>query len=568
MSEPTAAATPDPVLFARDARPPAMPGRAPAQRHQPLPGLAAFDWQWRHRFARRREEEFLAAALQPGAVSRTPASAAPGDIGAVQAIAAITACCSAAGLSAGPMLQRRVLALLRGCYVVMPPAERRQTVALAAAVAARCGLSVHLACEDKETAEALPALVEAALAGSGLAVRALNETNNDLTLLTGQGSGVICTTASTFAHAWLRWGGDSAALPRAAAWLGGETAPVFSHASLLLCPDGDRVLLDLLRHPLQITREQTEEAPALMAQLVELTASWQPGVEFVGAKPTPNGEAALRAAAERQGGLWAVPRLRDAFLAALLIARTCQPERDFVLENGRLRWLVAPDTLAADSTQQAQIELALRTLQGQGATQRVRRRAWFTDFFAGYARIGAAGENLGNEWRDLWWLHAMPVLDNAPRQIAVTWLDTPLEAWLAQPGAGIAVGQARLRELPGMPAETLNLETREGVQALATQYAAGTPLQVLGTVAASRQLPPELSSIILAADARLLPKNLAALAQRALRLGRAGRPLLRLIGTWMLRQAAAQRFRLRRSLVQRQQQERRTYAFTGDGRDD
>ncbi|MFZ5561390.1 MAG: hypothetical protein ACOY41_07710 [Pseudomonadota bacterium] len=568
MSEPVAPATALPVLFSRDARPPAVPGRAPAQRHKPLPGLAGFDWQLRHHFVLRREESFLAAALQSTTDNAAALPAAPGDISAARAAAALTDACTAAGITADPLLRRRVLALLRGCYVVMPPVERQQAVALAAAAAARCGLSVHLACEGKEVAEALPPLVEAALAGSDLAVHVLNETSNDLTLLSGRGAGVVCTTASTFAHAWLRWGGETAALARAAAWLGGATVPVFSHASLLLCPDGERVLLDLLRHPLQITRAQSEDAPALIAQLVELTAAWQDGVEFAGKEPSPRGEAVLRAEAEQQGGLWAVPKLRDAFLRALLIARSCKPEQDFVLENGRVRWLVAPDTLAADATQQAQVELALRCLQGQGATQRVRRRAWFTDFFAGYARIGAAGENLGNEWRDLWWLHAMPVLDNTPRRIEVTWIDGPLEAWLAQPDARIAVGQARLRELPGMPADALSLESREGLQELATLVAGGTPVCVLGAVAASRQLPPALSSIMLAADARLLPPPLAAVAQRAPRLGPVGRLLRRLIGAWLLRQAAAQRFRLRRSLVQRQQQERRTYAFTGDGRDD
>ncbi|MCD6060539.1 MAG: hypothetical protein K0S16_850, partial [Moraxellaceae bacterium] len=383
MSEPVVPAVAP--LWPRDARPPAVPGRAPLRRHQPLPGVAGFDWLQRHRFARHREERFLAAALAAAAADVSLAAAAPGDIDLQRVRNAFAEACAACGTAPEPALLRRVLALLRGCYVVMPAADRAPAVALAAAVAARCGLAVHLICEEKEGADALLALVNQALEGSGIKAVAPGENAADFRLLTGEGARVVCTTASTLAHAWLRWSGEDGALARAAAWLGGRAAPVFSFAALLLSPDGERVLLDLLRHPLQLTREQAEDAAAFMTQLVQLTEAWQAGSEYADGTLLPRGEAALHEAA-RLGGLWAVPKLRTAFVQALLIARGCVAEQDFVLENGRLRWLVAPDSKVANAAQQAQVELALRCLHGQPAAQRVRRRAWFTDFFAGYAR--------------------------------------------------------------------------------------------------------------------------------------------------------------------------------------
>lgn len=556
------------IVWAQNDRPPAVPGRAPVLRHQHLTGLAAFDWQWRHRFAVRREQEFLRAALAATGTGNAGAPAvALGDLAVPQVHAAFQQACAAAGLPAAPSAFRHTLALLRGCYVVMPAASRMQAVALAAAVAARCGFTVHVCVEAKDSVEVLLAAVTAALGDSERKAVALNENAADAVLVAGQGVSVICGTAAAFAHAWLRGNGERGALSRAAAWLSGEVQPVFSFATLMLCPDGDRVLLDLLRHPLQITSEQAEEASALMSGLIALFDTWREGEEFVGRRLTPAGEKALRDAATEEGGVWVVPKLLTAYVDALLIARACVPEKDFVLEAGRLRWLIALDSLAIDSAVQANIELALRSLHGEPMLKRVRRRAYFIDFFSGYARLGAVGENLADEWSDLWWLHGMPVLDNQPRSITVHWSGKTLAELAADPQYILVAGQARLLGNPSLPSDTFCLEARESGRKVMEQLEKGYQVGVLGPVAAVRQLPAEVSSIIVAADDPVHPQAATAIARRAMHWGWLGQVLARLMGDRVLRHAWAQRYDLRRKLVLRRQQERRTYAFTGDRRE-
>lgn len=559
------------VVWAADDRPPAVPARAPAPRHLHLTGLAAFDWQQRHRFALRREQAFLQAALalEAGNTDAVPARA-PGDLTVPQVHAAFRQACKAAGVADDPSAFRHVLALLRGCYVVMPASRRTQAVALAAAVAARCGLCVHVCVDTKESVAPVLAAVSAALGDEEGKAEALSESATDVMLLSGQGCRVICGTAAAFAHAWLRGGGERGALSRAASWLSGDIVPAFSFASLMLCPDGDRVLLDLLRHPLQITSAQAEEASELMAGLIALTATWQEGEEFAGRQLTPAGEEALREAAARRGGVWAVPRLVSAYTEALLIARSCVPDTDFVLEGGRIRWLIAPEELAADNAMRATIELALRSLQGAAIVKRIRRRSYFIDFFCGYSRLGAAGENLANEWNDVWWLHGMPVLDNRDRPITVQWSPQTLADLAADPQSTLVAGQARLLGNPSLPADMLCVESADcgpRLAELAAQDVSGVQIRVLGPVAALRQLPAGVSSIIVAADDPVHPPTIASIARRAMRWGGVGRMLAGWMGRLVLRHAWSQRHDLRRKLVLRRDQERRTYAFTGDSRE-
>lgn len=556
------------VVWAANDRPPAVPGRAPAPRHQHHTGLAGFDWLQRHRFALRREQAFLKAALAlvAGDTGAVPAMA-PGDLSVPQVQAAYRQACKAAGIADEPTAFRQTLALLRGCYVVMPASRRIQAVALAAAVAARCGVTVHVCVEIKDSVAPVLAAVLAALGDEEGTAVALNENATDAMLLSGQGPKVICGTAAAFAHAWLRGSGERGALSRAAAWLSGDIVPAFSFASLMLCPDGDHVLLDLLRHPLQTTSAQAEEASALMAGLIALTSSWQEGEEFAGRQLTPAGEKALRDAAARHGGVWAVPRLVSDYAGALLIARACVPETDFVLEGSRIRWLIPPEGLAADKAMQATIELALRSLHGGSVVKRVRRRSYFIDFFCGYSRLGAAGENLADEWKDVWWLHGMPVLDNQDKRIAVQWSSQTLAELAADAQSIVVAGQARLLGNPSLPPGMLCLESADCARQLAEQAVTSEQIRVLGPVAALRQLPAGVSSIIIAADDPVHPHNMAILARRAMRWGGVGRMLAAWLGRFVLRQALGQRHDLRRKLVLRREQERRTYAFTGDSRD-
>lgn len=556
------------VVWAGNDRPPAVPGRAPVPRHLHLTGLAAFDWQQRHRFAVRREQAFLQAALAmvEGNTNVSPVLA-PGDLAIPQVHAAFRQACAAAGVPPQPAAFRHTLALLRGCYVVMPALSRIQAVALAAAVAARCGLSVHVCVESKESVAALLTAVSAAMGDEADRVVALNESASDAMLLDGQGGVVVCGTAAAFAHAWLRGNGERGALSRAASWLSGDITPAFSFASLMLCPDGDRVLLDLLRHPLQITSEQVEETSALMTGLIALSSTWREGEEFAGQRLAPAGEKALHEAAAREGGVWAVPSLVTAYTEALLIARTLVPDTDFVLGGGRIRWLIAPDGMAADNARQAAIELALRSLHGDTVVKRVRRRSYFIDFFCGYSRLGAAGENLDDEWRDLWWLHGMPVLDNRKRPVSLQWSRQSL-AELAADSRGILVaGQARLLGNPSLPADILCLESADCGRKLAEQAASADQIRVLGPVATMRQLPAGVSSIIAAADDPVHPQTTAVVARRLMRWGWPGRMLAGWLARAVLRHAWAQRHDLRRKLVLRREQERRTYAFTGDSRE-
>lgn len=570
------------VLWPRDARLPAAPGRAAAARHAVPTGLAAFDWRLRHALAWRREEAFLAVALgEGGSVPAALARAGRGDLTVAEARAAFVQAqeagaqaAAAAATDAPPAATalaevsfRHVLALLRGCYLVLPPRLRMPAVALAAAVAARCGLSVHLACADRESVPGLLALARAAL-GEAAAATALAEAPTDLPLVAASAPGLLVGTATAFAHAWLRWGGEHDALQRAAAFLGGERRPQFSFASLLLCADGEQVLLDMQRHPLQLTSTRPEDASHFMLQLARVVGAWEEGAEFEGARVTAAGEAALQDAAGRQGGLWAVPRLRHAYVEALLRARVCVADRDFALADGRLRWLGDAVALAGgEAGAVPTLELALRCLQGQPPVQRVSRRAWSVDFLAGYPRLGAAGDNLGGEWRDVWWLHGLPVLGNRERAIAVEWSACTLAALAADTDVALALGQRRLAGLPGLPADAPCLDGRDGQRALAARLADGAPARVLGLVAAPRQLPPGVSSIMLAVDDPTVPPAAAALARRALRLGAPGRWLAARIGQWLLARAAAERLATRGSLVQRTLQERRTYAYTGEARE-
>lgn len=555
------------VLWPRDARLPAAPGRAPALRHEPLAGLAGFDWRWRQVFARGREEAFVAAALgQGGSVPEALRHAGPGDLTVAAVQAAFVAARGAGGAAVAKVTLGQVLALLRGCYVVLPPELRRPAACLAAAVAARCGLGVHLACADKEAVPELLALVSPALEASA-PVAALTEAPADRALVAEGGPGVLVGTASAFAHAWLRWGGEQGALLRAAGFLSGQPGATFSFAPLLLLDEGDYLLLDLLRHPLQLTSDRPEDASLFMLQLARLLETWQEGAQLSGGQLTAAGQAVLDQAALRLGGLWAVPSLRQSYAEALLRARACVPEQDFVLENGRLRWLCDPLARVAAPEELPTLELALRCLQGQPPVQRVRRRAWFSDFFAGYARVGAAGPGLAGEASDLWSLHGMPVLGNRPRPVTVIWSRQTLAELAADPAAAIAVGQRRLLEAPGMPVDTPCLDSREGGRNFAARIAEAGDVRVLGVVMAPRQLPEHVSSIIIAADDPTVPPAPAALARRALRWGPPGRWLARRLGAWVLARAFAARTAGRSSVVLRTRQERRTYAFTGEARE-
>lgn len=551
---------PDLVVWSRDARMPAVPGRAPAGRHQPLGGLAGVDWRLRHGLARRGEEAFLAAAGASSPVPDNGPASRPGDLTLACVRRALAASLAAAGEAAAGVTSSQVLGLLRGCYLVLPAARRLPAVAVAAAVAARCGLGVHLACAEKDAVAAMLEAVRAAL-GEAAPATALAESAQDRPLVAAVAPGVLIGTAAAFAHAWLRWGGERDALARAAAVLAGDSGAVFSFAPLLLTADGEQVLLDMVRHPLQLTSDRPEDASLFMLQLARMVETWEAG-EAAGEALTPTGEAALAAAAQRHGGLWAVPALRRAYAQALLRARACVPEQDFVMESGRLRWLIDPVAKVTEPAEVPALELALRCLQGQPPVQRVRRRAWFTDFFAGYARLGAAGENLAGEAADLWWLHGLPVLGNGPRRLRVEWSPYTLAALAADPEVPVGLGSRRLAGLPGLPPEAPCLDSREGQRALAAALGEGRRVQVLGVVAAPRQLPPGVSSIILAADDPTVPPLWAALAQRLLRLGGPGRLLARGLGAWVLARAGAEREALRRALVLRGQQERRTYAFS------
>lgn len=555
----------DLVVWPRDARAPAVPGRAPLCRHQPLGGLAGFDWHLRHGLARRREEAFLAAAV----VGRAPtdrATPVPGDLSLAVVREAFAASQAAAGEGAGGVTLTQVLGLLRGAYLVLPASKRLPAVTLAAAVAARCGLCVHLACAEKESVPLALDALQAAL-GEAAPATALAEALTDRALVAAVASGVLVGTASAFAHAWLRWGGEQGALERAATFLSGATAPAFSFAPLLLTADGDQILLDMVRHPLQLTSDRPEDASLFMLQLAVLLEGWSAEHEFTGDGLTDSGEAALQEAGLSRGGLWAVPSLRRAYMVALLRARACVPEQDFVMEGGRLRWLVDPQSRLKDKAELPALELALRCLQGQPPVQRVCRRAWLTDFFAGYARIGASGENLAAEARDLWWLHGLPVLGNGPRPVRVEWSPYTLAALAADPEVLVALGSRRLAGLPGLPPEAPCLDSREGQRALADVINAGGRVAVLGVVVATRQLPAGVSSIILAVDDPAVPPWVAAFARRLLVLGGPGRALARALGAWVLARAGAEREALRQTLVLRGQQEHRTYAFTGEARE-
>jgi hypothetical protein len=526
-----------------------------------LGGLAGFDWGWRHGFARRREERFLHAAIVGGALPANSPLPQPGDLTLAVVRAAFAASQAAAGEGAAGVTPRQVLALLRGCYLVLPAESRLPAVALAAAVAARCGLCVHLACAEKEAVPVILDAVRAAL-GEAAPVTALAESAQDRALVAAVTPGVIVATASAFAHAWIRWGGEQDALARAAAVLTGDNAAVFSFAPLLLSADGEQVLLDMVRHPLQLTSDRPEDASLFMLQLARLTDGWVEAGEFNGTALTAAGEAALQEAALRRGGLWAVPALRRAYAQAVLRARACVPEQDFVMETGRLRWLVDVQAKVQEPAEVPALELALRCLQGQPPVQRVRRRAWFTDFLAGYARLGAAGENLAGEAADLWWLHGLPVLGNGSRPLRVEWSPYTLAALAADPEVLVGLGSRRLAGLPGLPPEAPCLDSVAGQRALAAATGEGRRLQVLGLVTAPRQLPAGVSSIILAADDPTVPPLVAGCARRLLTFGAPGRALARGIGAWVLARAGSEREALRRTIVLRGQQERRTYAFT------
>lgn len=556
----------DLVVWPRDARAPAVPGRASLQRHQPLGGLAGFDWRLRHGFARRREEAFLRAAVAGGPLPADSPAPVPGDLTLTAVRNAFAASQTAAGEGATGVTPGQVLGLLRGCYLVLPAESRLPAVAFAAAVAARCGLCVHLACAEKDGVPVALAAVRAAL-GEAAPATALAESALDRPLIAAAIPGVIVGTVSAFAHAWLRWGGEQDALARAAAVLAGDNAPIFSFAPLLLCADGEQILLDMVRHPLQLTSNRPEDASLFMLQLAQLVEGCAGTGEFDGSTLAPAGEAVLQEEGRRRGGLWAVPSLRSAYALALLRARGCVPEQDFVMDGGRLRWLTDPLARVPDPAEVPALELALRCLQGQPPVQRVRRRAWFADFFAGYARLGAAGENLAGEAADLWWLHGLPVLGNRPRPLRAEWSPYTLAALAADPDVLVGLGSRRLAGLPGLPPDAPCLDSRDGQQLLAAALAEGRRVAVLGAVAAPRQLPPGISSIILATDDPTVPPLLAAFARRLLGLGGPGRVLARGLGAWILARAAAEREGLRRTIVLRGQQERRTYAFTGEARE-
>lgn len=560
MSEPSA--RPDLVVWPREARVAAVPGRAPFRRHEPLPGLAGIDWRLRRAWRRRQEEAFQRVAIAGGVAAAVMPR--PGDItlGAVRA--AFAAAREAAGEGAREVTPAQVLALLRGCYLAVEPARRLPVVALAAATAVRCGLPVHVACAGRDDVAPLVALLGAAV-GDVAPVQALAESADDRALLGGAGPAVVVGTASALAHGWLRWGGEGDALARAAALLGGEDGARFSYAPLLLSPDGDTLLLEMVRRPLQLTSTRPDDAARFMQQVVTALAEFSEGREVAGGQLTPAGEAALAAMAVRAGGLWAVPALRARYAAAVLQARALQPDQHYVMENGRLQWRADPALLAGDPADAPVLELALRCQLGEPPAQRVRRRAWFTDFLAGYARLGVAGPVLADEAVDLWWLHGLTVIGNRARPLAVEWSPLPLTVLAAGPGP-VALATRALAARPGLPDGLPCLETGAALPAAEGQGKAAAP-RVLGLPVARRQLPADVSSIIIAQDDPQVPPPLLAATRLLSALGAPGRALLRLLGAWLLARSARQRFALRRSLLLRSAQERRTYAFTGEAGD-
>lgn len=567
MSEPTLppprpAPKPLPVAWSRDVRLPAAPVRVAVARHPALEGLAAFDWQWRHRFARQRLAAQLAAPEPPAAA---PLRTGDIDIGLLRR--------TATELAGGADIEP-ALAMLLGAYVALPAGPDREAVALAAATAARLGVLVHVACAELATATALAERIRSLLPAD-LTLVELKEQVSPAMITGWPSRGVVCGPLSVYAHAWLRLGGSISAVARAATVLGGSACSTYPYAPLLLLADGDLVLLDSVRQPLQITEDALDDAVRLAREALALVADWRAGSEYEGDQPTAAGTALIAAAQRARGGVWAVPRVRDEAVKAALTVRRLEDGREYRLEGARVQWLQAH---GIDDAALPAVERALLSRHGKDA-RRVRRRVSILDFLDGYARIGAAGALLDDEWRDLWLLHGLPVLQPPAVPLAIRWLPAPARSLL--PPAAVADADAaaadpavadtapqifaanrRLVEEGGvLPAATPVLEQADARAALTAALAEGREVVVVGMPAARRVVPAGVSAIILAADDPTVPAWLRAVALHVERLGRAGRALAQLLAALAARLFRRQRYQLRGQLAKRREQERRTWAF-------
>lgn len=564
-----------PAAWSRDIRLPAAPVRVAVARHPALEGLAAFDWQWRHRFALQRLTAQLASAEPPAAA---PVRAGDIDIGMLRR--------TAAELAGGADIEP-ALAMLLGAYVALPSGPDREAVALAAATAARLGLVVHVACAELATATALAERIRGLLPADQTLVE-LKEQVSAAMIAGWPSRGVVCGPLSVFAHAWLRLGGSISAVARAATVLGGSACSTYPYAPLLLLADGDLVLLDSVRQPLQITEDALDDAVRLAREALALVADWHAGSEYEGDQPTAAGAALIAAAQRERGGVWAVPRVRDEAVKAALTVRRLADGREYRLEGARVQWLQAH---GLEDAALPAVERALLSRHGKDA-RRVRRRVSILDFLDGYARIGASGALLDDEWRDLWLLHGMPVLQPPAVPLAVRWLAAPARSLLPaaiatdaavaaaeQPETAVAetavadtavvetaprifAANRRLVEEGGvLPADTPVLEQADARAALTAALAEGREVVVVGIPAARRVVPAGVSAIILAADDPTVPAWLRTAALHAERLGRAGRALAQLLAALAVRHFRRQRYQLRGQLAKRREQERRTWAF-------
>lgn len=562
------------VAWSRDDRLPAVPVREPVVRHPSLQGLAAFDWGLRHRFALKRLMAALSGRLQePGALRagdidtgilrRTVTELLGSHSGQQAGVDGVTA------PVIGEPTVEQVMALLLGAYVALPAASGRRAVAVAAATAGRLGVPVHVCCADADAATALAGAIQALLPAEPLVpVVLLGEKQADgASLSRWPAQGIVCAPLTVLTHAWLRVGGAVTAVARAAATLGGNARPVFPYAPLLLLEEGDALLLDLVRHPLQITDDVAEDAMRIVQQALALVADWQAGVEYEADKPTAAGQEIIAGAVRDLGGAWAVPRERAQAVQAALLVKGIEEGRDYRLEGSSIQWLV--DDLVDEELRVA-VERALRCRHGKGG-RRVRRRASMLDFLAGYARLGATGPVLGEEWRDLWVLHGIPVWQGSRTEPEVCWAQVPARSMAADaPADGASLLFAASRRLTGkdgpLPADTPSLDQPEARRLLESALAEGRGVCVVGIPLAVRHVPAGVSVIMLAADDPMLFPLVAPLARLAGRLGAPGRVIQRWLAAYLARQTHKKRYRTRLQLALRREQERKTWAFAAGAR--
>lgn len=539
-----------PAAWSRDLRPPAAPVREPVVRHPVLEGLAAFDWQWRHRSALKR----LSAQLAAAAGDTQPLAAGDLDIDTLRRVATELAAGNVAGVEPA-------LALLLGSYVALPAGADREAVVLAAATAARLGISVHVGGLDAAVTTAIAERLRALL-GDSVFVTELREQAAPASVVAWPVHGIVCGPLNVFALAWLRLGGATRAVTRAAAVLGGEAGAAYPQAPLLLLVDGDQLLLDVVRQPLQITDDAIDDSVRMAREALQLVAGWHAGTEYEGDAPRAAGLAQIAAVQRERGGVWSVPRVRDEAVRAALTVRRFEDGRDYRLDGVRVQWLAEH---ALDDDFRPAVERALVCRHGKDA-RRVRRRVSLLDFLDGYPRLGAVGAQLDDEWRDLWLLHGIPVLQPAPAPPALQWQETPAGSLLPvdADAGGIPVFAANRRlveENGALPADTPVLDQAEARARLAAVIAEGGHARVVGIPVARRLVPAGVSAIILAADDPGIAPWLRRLALKVLRFGRPGRAVAQRLADIAVWQVRRQRYRLRAQLARRRDQERRTWAF-------